>query len=168
MDRINELMEKVYELQGLLTLMKESPAGAANLTGLIRRKADLIANLARALEESRTAAPDPAPAPLTAPVCEPDPEPVPAAPVAPETSAHSQTSLLPSLLRLSLNDRFRFTRSLFGGSRADLDSFLRAIASLDSLHDVESYCYSELGWDRETPEVADFMELIRLSGIWAN
>lgn len=60
-----------------------------------------------------------------------------------------------------LNDRFRFKRELFGNSDAEFSAAMNMIAAMDSYDEADEYFIGELGWNIETPEVADFMEIIR-------
>lgn len=57
----------------------------------------------------------------------------------------------------SLNDKFLFTRELFGGSRKLFDEAVIRLASMESLEEAESYFYDELNWNPEDETVVDFM-----------
>lgn len=61
---------------------------------------------------------------------------------------------------LSLNDRYRFRRELFGGSEARMADALDVIAAMHSYDEAEEYFYSDLCWDPENAEVKDFMAII--------
>lgn len=60
-----------------------------------------------------------------------------------------------------LNDRFRFRRTIFGGSDAEFNAAMNRIASLDSYDEAEEYFYGDMGLDPEAEDVADFMAVIR-------
>jgi len=60
-----------------------------------------------------------------------------------------------------LNDRFRFRRTIFGGSDAEFNAAMNRIASLDSYDEAEEYFYGDMGLDPEAEDVADFMGVIR-------
>lgn len=62
----------------------------------------------------------------------------------------------------TLNDRFRFRRELFNNSDAEFSEAMGRIALMDSYDEAEEHFIDELGWDAENPEVADFMEIIRI------
>lgn len=61
---------------------------------------------------------------------------------------------------LTLNDRFLYTRELFGGSG---EQYLQALSLIESMTDyntVKSYFLEEMGWDEEKPEVKMFLETV--------
>lgn len=60
----------------------------------------------------------------------------------------------------SLNDRFLFTRELFGGSRRDFDDALSRVAGMESIEEAEQYFFDELGFDPKDETVADFMNIV--------
>lgn len=60
----------------------------------------------------------------------------------------------------SLNDRFLYSRELFGGSVADFERALTQVAAMDSYEEAEEYFYSEWGFNAENPVVADFLVVI--------
>lgn len=61
---------------------------------------------------------------------------------------------------LSINDRFRFRRELFGNSDLDMNDALDMILTMRSYDEASDYFYGELGWDRDNPDVADFMAIV--------
>ena len=76
-------------------------------------------------------------------VAEPKPQPVAAEPV-----------------KLTLNDKFRFRRSLFNGSDTEMQDALTTIATLSDMNEITDYLYNDLCLDSEDPEVIDFLEVI--------
>lgn len=62
----------------------------------------------------------------------------------------------------SLNDRFLYSRELFNGNMKIFDSTIEHIEGIGDYSVAEDYFYNELEWDREKPEVASFMEIIKL------
>lgn len=60
-----------------------------------------------------------------------------------------------------LNDRFRFRRSIFGGSDAEFNAAMDNLATLDSYEEAEELFYGEMELNPETPDVADFMNIIK-------
>lgn len=60
----------------------------------------------------------------------------------------------------TLNDKFLFTRELFGGDRQAFDSSLTKVAGMDRREDMEDYFLYELGWDRHNPEVKRFLSIV--------
>lgn len=60
-----------------------------------------------------------------------------------------------------LNDRFRFRRSIFGGSDADFNAAMDYIATLDSYEEAEEMFYGDMDLNPESPDVIDFMNIIK-------
>lgn len=60
----------------------------------------------------------------------------------------------------TLNDRFRFKRELFGNSDNDFVDAINLVSAMQSLTEAEEYFYEDLGWDRESDEVQEFMTII--------
>lgn len=61
----------------------------------------------------------------------------------------------------SLNDRFRYRRELFGNSEVEMRNTIDMVEAMHSFGEAEDYFYGDLEWDRESPEVVDFMTIIR-------
>lgn len=62
---------------------------------------------------------------------------------------------------LSLNDTFRFRRELFGNSAAEMTDALHMVEAMHSFDEAEDYFYGDLGWDRESDDVKEFMAIIK-------
>ncbi len=60
----------------------------------------------------------------------------------------------------TLNDRFLFTRELFGGDRSAFDAALLQVVGMDSVEEMEDYFYHDLGWDEENEEVQKFLTIL--------
>lgn len=61
----------------------------------------------------------------------------------------------------SLNDRFLFSRELFGGDMKMFDSTLRQLEGIEKFSDVEEYFFEELEWDRDRSFTEEFMDILR-------
>ena len=61
----------------------------------------------------------------------------------------------------SLNDTFRFRRELFGNSAAEMTDALHMVEAMHSFDEAEDYFYCDLGWDRESDDVKEFMAIIK-------
>lgn len=61
----------------------------------------------------------------------------------------------------SLNDTFRFRRELFGNSAAEMTDALHMVEAMRSFDEAEDYFYGDLGWDRESDDVKEFMAIIK-------
>lgn len=62
---------------------------------------------------------------------------------------------------LSLNDRFRFRRELFGNSDIRMNETLALIDAMHSYDEAEDYILNDLNWDLDNPEVAEFMKIVQ-------
>ena len=56
----------------------------------------------------------------------------------------------------SLNDTFRF-----GNSAAEMTDALHVVEAMHSFDEAEDYFYGDLGWDRESDDVKEFMAIIK-------
>lgn len=73
-----------------------------------------------------------------------------------------QRNLSKNLRRaFSINDRFRFRRELFANSDVEMNDALDLVATMGSVDEAEEYFYNDLGWDKDSQEVQDFMQVIK-------
>lgn len=103
----------------------------------------------------------PAPAPVAAPASTPQPK-APAPPPAAKTTLADNYQKIDKIKeKLTINQKFMFTKVLFGG---DFEVFSKTIDDLDRQKDMTSALryleehYSE--WDQESEEFHEFMELV--------
>ncbi len=61
----------------------------------------------------------------------------------------------------SLNDLFRYRRELFGNSEMEMKRNLHLVEAMDSYSEAEEYFFGDMQWDPESPEVMDFMKIIK-------
>ena len=61
---------------------------------------------------------------------------------------------------LSLNDRFRFRRELFGGDEERMNKVMNDLNNLHSHEDSITYLNQELKWNIEDEAVSDFIKLL--------
>lgn len=61
----------------------------------------------------------------------------------------------------SLNDMFRFRRELFGNSAAEMTDAINLVDAMGTYPEAEDYFYNDLGWDKDSEEVAEFMAIIK-------
>ncbi|MDE5648234.1 MAG: hypothetical protein K2I57_10525 [Muribaculaceae bacterium] len=78
---------------------------------------------------------------------------------APEIKASDEAGAK-MLKLLTLNDRFRFRRELFGGSDTAMKAIMSVIATLPTLDAAMHYLTDEQGMDVESEEVCYFLEII--------
>lgn len=179
--KINEIKNRVYEAEGLLELLTTRPEIAETILPLVAKRLDEAQSLLKQLpaepdqEPAPTPEPEPEPAPTPTPelepgptptpvyVADPEPDPIPE----PETVSEPEPisdSLFPTSFTppaFCLNDRFRFRRSIFGGSDAEFDAAMRHIATLPDYEDALRYLGEEMGIDLEDEDVVDFLEILK-------
>lgn len=61
---------------------------------------------------------------------------------------------------ISLNDKFRFRRELFGNSSQQYDAALDLIAEMSSFDEARDYFLDSYGWDAENPDVKSFFAIL--------
>lgn len=61
---------------------------------------------------------------------------------------------------LSLNDRFRFRRELFGNSDIRMTETLALLDTMEGYAEAREYLTEDLGWDAEEPVVQEFLVLV--------
>lgn len=156
--KINEIKNRVYEAEGLLELLTNRPEITDSILPLVAKRLDEAQSMLKQLPAEPDPDPDPVyesepepdPEPESDPEPEPDPEPV-------SLSSHAQFNP-PAFC---LNDRFRFRRSIFGGSDAEFNAAMRHIATLPDYQDALRYLGEEMGVDLEDEDVVDFLEILK-------
>lgn len=194
---LSNLLDTVYELEGLLHLAINRDNPPASLSTLIARKAEMIAEVTKSTEFCILAEADETSAPQTEDENQAEPmeaaadEPyeiptetvapgydavekytatseVAVAPV-PETPAPAPTQTPRTVAAprrdrprpaFSLNDRYRFRRTLFKGNDAEFSSAIARVAETPTLDEAQAWLYDQLGWDPENDEVRAFMEIL--------
>lgn len=173
---MDELKNKVYELEGLLELLSHRPDKQSDLYPLIGKRVDEISRLWTRLntEEPETSAPSNIPADLNVPKDLKDPnDPTvlndPTAFNSADNSVYSGYSdsadfTEPAARKapaLCLNDRFRFTRVLAGNDRNRFDAILEKLAQLPDYEAARDYLIEECDADFDDPEVVDFLDILQ-------
>ena len=180
--KINEIKNRVYEAEGLLELLTNRPEITDSILPLVAKRLDEAQSLLKQLPAEPTPEPtheptlesEPAlePEPDPDPVYESDPEPDPEPEPYPDPEPDSDPEPDPDPVSLSsharfnppafcLNDRFRFRRSIFGGSDAEFNAAMRHIATLPDYQDALRYLGEEMGVDLEDEDVVDFLEILK-------
>lgn len=188
---MDELKNKVYELEGLLELLSHRPDKQTDLFPLIGRRVDEITRLWSRLntKEPNTSDAVNVPADLTVPkdlkvlndLNDPkdlkDPK-VPKDPKdlnAPHAFNGSDNSVYSDYSdsadfaapaprktpALCLNDRFRFTRVLAGNDRNRFDAILEKLAQLPDYEAARDYLIEQCNADIDDPEVVDFLDILQ-------
>lgn len=182
---MDELKNKVYELEGLLELLSHRPDKQTDLFPLIGRRVDEITRLWSRLntKEPNTSDAVNVPADLTVPkdpqdLKDPkdlkdfkDPKDLndPHAFNGSDNSVYSGYSdsadfAAPAPRKtpaLCLNDRFRFTRVLAGNDRNRFDAILEKLAQLPDYEAARDYLIEQCNADIDDPEVVDFLDILQ-------
>ena len=182
---LDQLLTSVYELEGLLLVMKRHHDDVPQLViDKFKDKAQQIAAAASALDSLNSAgvtpeeelvppafvppvqsepivAPSPVATPEQEPVVEPVAESQPIAkteePVAPvEPAAHDITSAF------SINDRFLFKRELFDDNKEKFDDALAVMQRLANIDKIKHFITDVLGLDPSNEVVKEFVRLIEV------
>lgn len=140
------LARKIYELSNIYGL---APEGT--------RESEQTEDIAQNAEFEQSEDAD-------VPVEEAETEPEPEIEVEPTTEtkaseAAPEPETEKASIALTLNDKFRFKRELFGNNAAELSDALDVVNAVSSKAELEDYFYNDLCWDPENPDVKDFMEI---------
>lgn len=153
MQKYNKILDRVYELEGLLLLAISGDNNTSRLPELIYRKAAEITALSSIVETELSSVTSEEKAEekpvIEAPVIQQSRP----APIQPEV----QTPRTPLL---SLNDRFLFIRELFGGDGERFDGAMNQMATFDNYEEAEEYFLTEYGWEAEDANVEAFFNAI--------
>jgi len=60
----------------------------------------------------------------------------------------------------SINDRYRFSRELFGNNSDAMNKALDRIEQMNHYDEAEDYCYNHLGWQNDNDVVVEFMQIL--------
>lgn len=63
-------------------------------------------------------------------------------------------------IKISINDRYRFRRELFGNSDAEMNDTLQLISAMQSADEVTDYLVDDLRWNVDDEIVKDFIRAV--------
>lgn len=162
------LLDKVYELEGLILLAMKREESTESLFNLIQRKGSEIGNICKGKmpdindenqtvneEENDDASKDSFSFEEYT-IDEPEVEDSVQSPVTKSPSSDKKGKLV-----FSINERFRFKGALFNNSDADFNNTLALIASMEDYEEAEDYFINEVGFDFKNPLVREFLEVIK-------
>lgn len=174
-EKLEELLDSIYELEGLVHLAIAREDAPDVLPDLIARKARELSSRAIAVSQTPTEETFPEETevedfkPEETEVEEieveiPEPEETEVAETFTEEPVKEKPARADGAggrLVFSVNDRYRFRRELFDNSDADFNTTLALVASMESYEEAEDYFTMEREWDPAVPAVSDFLEVIR-------
>lgn len=182
---IKRLKDSVYELEGLLELAQLRDDKLGELEPLVKGKIEEIVEMAKCapvsaavpdmpeMPEEASYIYDEKPAPVAEEVTVKNAEPIVMSPE-PEVTAADREPEEPVFAvpdkkhgkrekpAFCINDRFRFRRELFNNSDAEFSAAMDKVTTMSGYEEAENYFLGDLGWDPESPEVIDFLEIIKL------
>ena len=109
-------------------------------------------------EKSEVTAPDETPVENIDKTTPDEDSPIHEAPTPADFSDKSGKGVKPAFC---LNDKFRFRRTLFGGSDKAFAETMDRVAAMDSYEEAEEYFFGEEGFDPENEDVMAFMEILK-------
>lgn len=170
-----QALDLCFEIEGLIALIiKREDDVPENVHTLLARKISELSNIyglsPEGIRESEQAEDIAQNAEFEqsedadVPVKEAETEPEPEIEVEPTTEtkaseAAPEPETEKASIALTLNDKFRFKRELFGNNAAELSDALDVVNAVSSKAELEDYFYNDLCWDPENPDVKDFMEI---------
>lgn len=189
MSDLKELLDKIYELEGLVHLALKRDEAMNDFLRLISKKGTEVCELCKALssdnnsdkkedinseQEKTMRTSDPLPFQETFQLDEYSIDDDPETSKEPEllwTDDKTEPVSIPPFpadmesprgkLVFSINERFRFRKELFENSDADFNNTLALVASMENFEEAEDYFINEEGFDYSKPVVKEFMEVIK-------
>lgn len=183
-DKYRQLLNKTYELEGLLMLAINRDPLPQNIEALIEQKRRDIASLqlspkgvtatpTRQSEKAAAPSPPQQPEKPAQPVKQADDffyalndddddeassaKPVAVAPPRRKTFTHNKSNRKPVF---SLNDRFLFIRETFYGDAAAFNRAVEGVGAHDSYQKAEDYLINDFGLDPDDETDARFLEIV--------
>ncbi|MCH5241603.1 MAG: hypothetical protein J1F67_04160 [Muribaculaceae bacterium] len=174
---LQNLLDKTYELEGLIHLAIKRDEDRKDFLRLISKKGNEIAELINSFELINDEPSEVVPTSITNFILEEyalDED-----TIAPESSldkaekkdivtAETTEKKIDRInepqkgkLVFSINERFRFRKELFDNSDADFNTSLALVASMDNFEEAEDYFINEEGFDTNNPVVKEFMNIIK-------
>lgn len=170
-----QALDLCFEIEGLIALIiKREDDVPENVHTLLARKISELSNIyglsPEGIQESEQAEDiaqnaefeqsEDADVPVEEAEAEPEPE-IEAEPTTETKASEAAPEPEPekTSIALTLNDKFRFKRELFGNNAAELSDALDVVNAVSSKAELEDYFYNDLCWDPENPDVKDFMEI---------
>lgn len=160
------LLEKAIEIEGIIRILRDGHPSPETYALLNRKAAELSAEVATLQPQTQVA---------ESTSTEPDDimlsfDTEEETPVASSTGtifsdnkekehSTSEKKCLKSIF--SLNDRYLYSRELFGGDMKMFDTTLGFIEGVEYFSDIEDYFYNELEWDPDNNVAATFLDTLR-------
>ena len=178
---IDKILTHVYELEGLLLVMKRRNGDVPQ--EVVDRCRSVAAVLGQETQEMAvTAAIASRQQPLSPQVPQKEPKPavkpaavVPQSPVKAAPAVKAQAPSVPEpapavdkainqdkkpTITFSINDRFLFTRELFNNDPSQFDAAIEKIKSFTQVSQLQDFAVKEMQWDMSLESVNEFLRLV--------
>ena len=172
---IDNMLTHVYELEGLLLVMKRRGNDIPQeVIDRYKEIALIVEQEAQLIETGKPEVKVAATPPITPPLKESKPkETVAAPPVTEATPPHPDEPpvFIPKektpepidiTAAFSINDRFLFLRELFNGDKQKFDDTISQLQAMHNIDEIGDYLASELEWDMSDDIVKEFLRLVEL------
>ena len=174
--KLRDLLDKIYELEGLVHLTLKRDVSSKDFLRLISKKGKEIGEVCSQLNFIPSESEEPCPVPPVSEVFaleeysideeSENPEELSNLSVEkdseiklPENASYRENQR--GKLVFSINDRFRFRKELFGNSDVDFNNTLALVASMDDYEEAEDYFLNEVNFDKTNPVVGEFLNVIK-------
>lgn len=177
---IDKILTHVYELEGLLLVMKRRNGDVPQeVVDQCRSVAAVLGQETQEMAVTAAIASRQQPLSPQVPQKEPKPaaKPVPVVPppvkVAPVVKAQEQSTPAPvpavdktkkqdekPVITFSINDRFLFTRELFNNDPSQFDAAIEKIKSFTQVSQLQDFAVKEMQWDMSLESVNEFLRLV--------
>lgn len=165
---LRELLDKIYELEGLVHLTIKRENDSSDFIRLISKKGKEIGEICSSFQTSTQEGSHDQTQASDIPLLEEytieentDSElknPKEQEDSLPEKSSENRQR---GKLVFSINDRFRFKKELFENSDIDFNNTLALVASMENFEEAEDYFLSEEGFDKNSVVVQEFLRIIK-------
>lgn len=156
MDSINKLLDNCLEIEGLLSLLASGRSSInSSIHSLLKQKASkLLDDISNFTPETQIESKSET---ITESGSEKVTETEPIITSNDVQATIVRNDIIP--VELTINDKFRFKKELFGGSQTDLDETLHVISSMSTLDEIQSYLFDDLCFDPNDEIVKDFISV---------
>lgn len=157
-EKLRILLDKVYELEGLLNLALNREDNPEALLKLIEKKGEEIQNLSSEIVEPCEEVENDGKKEGEPEIKEEDGLLYEYYSLEEEKEPKNHTE---GKLVFSINDRIRFKKELFENSDVDFNNTLALVASMDSYDEAEDYFVNEQGWKLTNGVEKEFLENLK-------
>lgn len=174
--KLRQLLDKVYELEGLVHLSLKREEASEDFIRLISQKGKEVGRICKCLAAENPDVEEKIEEPVAENLIleeysldeeedeyeepeeyyeEPEEEELPQS-EKPKKEIKDRGKLI-----FTINERYRFKKELFKDSDADFNTTMAFVASMDDYEEAEEYFVNEEGFNMSNPVVMEFLEVIK-------